>query len=143
MNTEDIFFRGFTETEEGYETIRINKGIRRYGKWVCGSYLRDNTICQNELGYDDVLKQPAPKFVDYLVIPETVGQYIFKTDSNGEKLYVGDVVWSSVIKDTIEIIFDEKEGKFLLKNEKYTFGAYILDISEYYWVRLGTIFDDK
>ena len=133
MNTEDIFFRGFTETEEGYEAIRVNKGIRRYGKWVCGSYVSDNLICQKESGF----------FVVYPVIPETVGQYIFKTDSNGEKLYVGDVVWSSVLEDTIKIIFDEELGQFLLKNEKYTFGAYILDISEYYWERLGTIFDDR
>lgn len=143
MNTEYIFFRGFTETEEGYETIRINKGIRRYGKWVCGSYLRDNTICQNDLGYDDVLKQHTSEFVNYPVIPETVGQYIFKTDSRGEMLYVGDVVRNWLLNDTFEVIFDEKKGAFFLKNEKYTFGADILDVSGIYWESSGTIFDDE
>lgn len=143
MNTEDIFFRGFTETEEDNEFIRIDKRISRFGKWVYGSYLRDNTICQSESGYDDVLKQPAPKFVDYPVIPETVGQYIFKTDGKGEMLYVGDVVRCWLSNDTFEVIFDKKKGAFFLKNEKYTFGADILDVSGIYWERFGTKFDDR
>lgn len=143
MNTEDIFFRGFTETEEDNEVIKINKGISLFGKWVYGSYLRDNTVCQREWGYDDVLKQPATKFVDYPVIPETVGQHIFKTDGKGKMLYVGDVVRCWLSNDTFEIIFDKKKGAFFLKNEKYTFGADILDVSGIYWERFGTIFDDR
>ena len=143
MNTDFIIFRGFTETEEDNKVVIINKCIRRFGKWVYGSYLQDNTICQNELGYDDVLKQHTSTFVDYPVIPETVGQYIFKTDGKGEMLYVGDVVRCWLSNDTFEIIFDEKKGAFFLKNEKYTFGADILDVSGIYWERFGTIFDDR
>jgi uncharacterized phage protein (TIGR01671 family) len=121
MKVEDIKFRGINnETGEfvyGWYT-KLSEGIRRIN---C-------IICEDSDGVFE-------RF--YIHDPETIGQYIGKTDKNGEELYAGDIIkwvngeryWEAVISsvanattntlyanETFHNIFTTDE-----KGEKYTY----------------------
>ena len=67
------------------------------GSWVYGYYLKDedggslivNTVVPSPCGY---CIEEFDSIKNYSVNPETVGQYIWKLDWEGNKLFEGDIV---------------------------------------------------
>lgn len=80
VNNMEILFRGFFPCEDGDTTIYVD-GRTVKGQWVYGDY----KMCSFQ---SLILLRGENKRVK--VIPETVGQYINKTDNNNKKMFLGD-----------------------------------------------------
>lgn len=127
------------------------------GEWVCGYYVLrkrpyfknkganlEHIICDN-LVIDDFNDK---QFVDtipitYSVDPETVGQYTGLTDTNGNKIFDGDIVVSDYIDYEDErgvIQWDSDIAKFII-----TFSTFTIDFDNVYGRELeivGNVYDN-
>lgn len=80
--TKEILFRGFHKDENGNETIYID-GQAIKGKWVYGNLSNEHSktyIFDTTNGYLDSVSE---------VIPETIGQYINRLDTENAKIFEG------------------------------------------------------
>ena len=94
--TREHLFRGFHPDENGTTIITLNE-IQIKGEWIKGDLIEnqgDYYIYHANSGdtwirvcYDNEIVVRG-----YKVIPETVGEFIGKTDKNGKKIFEDDIV---------------------------------------------------
>jgi hypothetical protein len=80
-------------------------------EWVYGSY----THCHDENGNPSIIPQNDNRFVS--VIPETVGQYSNKLDSELMDVFEGDIVQGENGK-MWEVIYSLKAGGWIISNKR-------------------------
>ena len=107
------------------------------GEWVEGTYFPPaNTL----ISYKLELIDGVVTFMDFCVIPETVGQFTGLTDKNGKKIFEGDIVQAHFrtnhSKQIFRVTFDD--GMFIFNN-----GYVKLPVRGIYGIKvIGNIHDD-
>ena len=106
------------------------------GEWVEGYYVPVGEYHYILTGKLELVSYLG--FEHFLVIPETVGQYIELPDKNGKKIFEGDIVRDAETSEVGKIFFDKYTSTFVIcfENTIADFNAsYSLEV-------IGNIYDN-
>lgn len=107
------------------------------GEWVQGYPCRYGWIGKEK---DYIIPDYASALYTAEVDLETIGQYTGKTDTNGRKIFEGDIVWSDYEEERGVVQWDDDTARFII-----TFSTFALDFDSIYGSELeiiGNIYDD-
>lgn len=126
MNRE-ILFRGYNKKND---------------KWIYGYYFVNRGM--HIIADDEIQTNPLVTFLDFMVEPDTIGQYTGLKDKNGNKIFEGDTV---IIGGSLKAIVIWFNGSFRFQDELSCKATYFDDIGiimRDYDVRvIGNVFDDS
>ena len=103
-------------------------------EWRYGFYYES----EHGMGYIQI-QPPGEKFNHWQVYPETVGQYTGRKDSEGQKIFEGDII-EAWVKNPGIIVFDK--GSFFGIKYKNNLTTYLCKYGTHELKKIGNIHDN-